>query len=172
MRDELFRRRQRMLRLLAIGNSLKVVVETISKEYNVPKKTVYSDYYNMQKWAHILQQDKQLCSLVRERLDLLNRELLGMMLEIESVGEKKASVKERFLKVNAAVAVLKVVQEQIKLGQNLGLIEKKPEVIQSAVSLSMPFEASPEIKAAYTKFAEAQRADKDATTKAESDSGH
>jgi hypothetical protein len=161
-----------MLRLLAIGNSLKVVVETISKEYNVPKKTVYSDYYNMQKWAHILQQDKQLCSLVRERLDLLNRELLGMMLEIESIGEKKASVKERFLKVNTAVAILKVVQEQIKLGQNLGLIEKKPEVIQSAVSLSMPFEASPEIRAAYTKFAEAQRADKDATTKAESDAGH
>ena len=161
-----------MLRLLAIGNSLKVVVETISKEYNVPKKTVYSDYYNMQKWAHILQQDKQLCSLVRERLDLLNRELLGMMLEIESIGEKKASVKERFLKVNAAVAVLKVVQEQIKLGQNLGLIERKPEVIQSAVSLAMPFEASPEIKAAYAKFAEAQRSDKDATTKAESDAGH
>ena len=42
--DELFRRRQRMLRLLAIGNGLKVVVETISKEFNVPKKTIYSDH--------------------------------------------------------------------------------------------------------------------------------
>jgi hypothetical protein len=30
----------------------------------------------------------------------------------------------------------------------------------------MPFEASPEIKAAYAKFAEAQKAEKDATTKA------
>ena len=69
--------------------------------------------------------------------------------------------------MNAAIAALKVVQEQIKLGQNLGLIERKPEVIQSAVSLVMPFEASPEIKAAYTRFAE-----KDATGKAEYDAGH
>jgi|GEM_PF-2003255 len=161
-----------MLRLLAIGNSLKVVVDTICKEFGVSKQTVYSDYYRMADWVHVLQQDKALSSLVRERLDLLNRELLGLMLEIESVGEKKASIKERFLKVNAAIAALKVVQEQIKLGQNLGLIERKPEVIQSAVSLAMPFEASPEIRDAYAKFAEAQRAEKDAATKAESDAGH
>jgi len=36
-----------MLRLLAIGNSLKVVVETLNKEFDVPKKTIYAEYYKM-----------------------------------------------------------------------------------------------------------------------------
>lgn len=156
LKDELFRRRQRMLRLLAIGNGLKVVVETISKEFDIPKKTVYSDYYNMADWAHVLQQDKQLSSLVRERLDLLNRELLSLMLEIDATGDKKASVKERFLKVNAAIAALKVIQEQIKLGQNLGLIERKPEEVITYGSIGMPFACDPEIKKALVAETERQ----------------
>ena len=154
--DAFFRRRQRMVRLFAIGNGLKVVVETISKEFDIPKKTVYSDHSRMNEWVHDLQQDKQLSSLVRERLDLLNRELLGLMLEIDSVGEKKASVKERFLKVNAAIAALKVVQEQIKLGQNLGLIERKPEEVITYGSIGMPFACDPEIKKALVAETERQ----------------
>lgn len=154
--DVLFRRRQRMLRLLAVGNSLKVVVETISSEFNVPKKTVYSDHSRMNEWVHDLQQDKQLSSLVRERLDLLNRELLSLMLEIDATGEKKASIKERFLKVNAAIAALKVVQEQIKLGQNLGLIERKPEEVITYGSIGMPFACDPEIKKALVAESERQ----------------
>ena len=124
----------------------------------------------MNEWVHVLQQDKQLCSLVRERLDLLNRELLGMMLEIESVGEKKASVKERFLKVNAAIAALKVVQEQIKLGQNLGLIERKPEEVITYGSIRCPLPrchlrgvALRLPRLSLRKFAKLEEADEDAT---------
>ncbi len=174
----MLKRRQRMLRLLAIGNGLKVVVETISSEFNVPKKTVYSDYYNMADWVRVLQQDKQLSALVRERLDLLNREMFGLMLEIDAIGEKKASIKERYLKVNAAIAALKVVQEQIKLGQNLGLIEQRPlEILQNQIV--MPFAVNPDVRRAWEAEAARQAAEKakqdkarDADGKISDDSGH
>ena len=97
--------------------------------------------------------------------------LLG--LNSSSDGKKRQlSLKEQFVKIGVINAILKVTMVQIRLGQELGLIERKSEVIQSAISLVMPFESSPEIKVAYAKFAEAQRAEKDATTKAESDAGH
>jgi hypothetical protein len=47
VKDKLFRRRQRMIRLLGIGGGLKVVVKTISEEFGIPVKTAYSDYHNM-----------------------------------------------------------------------------------------------------------------------------
>ncbi|MCW3998949.1 MAG: hypothetical protein NWE93_01760 [Candidatus Bathyarchaeota archaeon] len=99
----------------------------------------------------------------------MNREAMGLL--TESDDKKPLSVKDKFVKIGALNTALKITVEQIKVGQELGLIERKPEIIQSAVSLAMPFEASPEIKAAYAKFAEAQRAEKDAA-KAESDAGH
>lgn len=148
MKDELFKRRQRMLRLLAVGTSPKVVVEILNKEFDVPKKTIYADYYKINDWAHIMQQDDQLSSILREHLDLLSRELLGVMLESGPFGDKKSCVKERVLKVNAANAALKVVQEQIKLGQNLGLIERKPEEALIYGAVGMPFACDPEIKKA------------------------
>jgi hypothetical protein len=159
-----------MLRLLAVGNGLKVVVDTISKEFGVPKSTVYTDHSRMADWVPVLHQNKQLVSLVRERLDLLNRELLGLMLEIEATGIKKASVKERFLKVNAAIAALKVVQEQIRLGQNLGLIERKPEVVISQnLSLNTPCEADPVLRQALEFEVEKQKAEKAAYEKAKAE---
>ncbi len=153
-----------MLRLLALGNGLKVVVKTVSKEFGVPEKTVYSDHDRMAFWVHVLHQDKQLGSLVRERLDLLNREMLVLMLEIESSDGKKPSVKERFLKVNAALAALKVVQEQIKLGQNLGLIKQAPITVQNS-SITTPFEADPLLRQALLKSIAEQKAEKEAQDK-------
>lgn len=170
MEPELFKRRQRMLRLLAVGNSLSVIVQTLSAEFHVSEWVIYKDHKRMKTWVHAFEQDGVLSSILRARLDFLNREAMGLLTDNDD--KKPLSVKDKFVKIGALNTALKITVEQIKVGQELGLIERKPEVIQSAVSLAMPFEALPEIKDAYAKFAEAQRAEKDATTKAESDAGH
>ena len=169
MREALFRRRQRMVRLIAMGNGLSAVVSALSSEFKCSTKAIYKDYEKMATWAHAIEQDKQLTTILRARLDFLNREAMGLL--TEGTDNKPLSVKDKFVKIGALNTSLKITVEQIKLAQELGLVERKPEVIQSAVSLAMPFEASPEIKDAYAKFAEAQRAEKDATGKAESNAG-
>jgi hypothetical protein len=170
LREALFRRRQRMVRLIAMGNGLSAVIQALSSEFKCSAKAIYKDYEKMDTWAHAIEQDKQLTTILRARLDFLNREAMALLTED---GDKKPlSVKDKFVKIGALNTSLKITVEQIKLAQELGLVERKPEVIQSAVSLAMPFEASPEIRAAYVKFAEEQRAEKDATTKAEPDAGH
>lgn len=175
MKPELRKRRSRMVNLIAMGNGLDAIVDVLSGEFGVSRKTIYSDYERMDTWVHDLQADAQLCAKLKQRLEFLNRVAIDMLLELNSSvdGKKRQlTVKEQFVKIGVINAILKVTVEQIKLGQELGLIERKPTVIQSAVSLSMPFEASPEIKAAYAKFAEEQRVEKDAAAKAESDAGH
>jgi NADPH-dependent glutamate synthase beta subunit-like oxidoreductase len=170
MDSELFKRRQRMLRLLSVGNSLNAVVQTLSAEFHVSEWVIYKDHKRMKTWVHNFEQDEALSSILRARLDYLNREAMGLLTEGDS--NKPLTAKDRFVKIGALNTALRITVEQIRLAQELGLVERKPEVIQSAISLNMPFEASPEIKAAYAKFAEAQRAEKDAATKAESDAGH
>jgi hypothetical protein len=169
MNSELFKRRQRMLRLLAVGNSLSAIVQTLSAEFHVSEWVIYKDHKRMKTWVHAFEQDEALASILRARLDFLNREAMGLL--TESDDKKPLSAKDKFVKIGALNTALKITVEQIKVGQELGLIEKKPEVIQSAVSLSMPFEASPEIKTAYAKFAEEQRAEKDAATETKPDAG-
>jgi hypothetical protein len=159
-----------MVRLIAMGNSLSAVVQALSSEFKCSARAIYKDYKQMNSWAHAIEQDKQLTTILRARLDFLNREAMGLL--TEGGDSKSLGVKDKFVKIGALNTALKITVEQIKLAQELGLVERKPEVIQSAVSLSMPFEASPEIKSAYTKFAQAQRAEKDATAKAEPNAGH
>jgi hypothetical protein len=163
VRVDLIRRRRRMLTLLGLGNSLQAVVSVLAKEFNCKEVTLYADYERISTWAPAVEQDEALTAMVKARLDYLNREAVDIMQNIDS---KASTVKEKFIKLGAINAVLKITVEQIKLGQELGLIERKPEVIQSAVSLSMPFEAAPEIKAAYAKLAEEQRAEKEDAVKA------
>jgi len=164
-----------MVNLIAMGNGLDAIVDALSQEFKVSKVAIYADYERMETWVHDLQADEQLCAKLKQRLEFLNRTAIDMLLDLNSSrdGKKRQlAVNEQFVKIGIINAILKVTVEQIKLGQELGLVERKPEVIQSTVSLSMPFEASPEIKAAYTKLAEAQKAEKDATTKAEPDTRH
>ncbi len=168
MRDDLFRRGRHMLTLLGLGNSLQSVVVALAQEFNCKEFTLYADYERIATWAPVVEQDKALTAMIKARLDYLNREAFEIMQSIENKG---STVKEKFIKLGAINAVLKITVEQIKLGQELGLLERKPEVFQSAVSLSMPFMASPEIKASYDKLAEMQRAEKEAAGKMESDSG-
>jgi hypothetical protein len=163
VRVDLIRRRRRMLTLLGLGNSLQAVVTALAKEFNCKEVTLYADYERISTWAPAVEQDEALTAMVKARLDYLNREAVDIMQNIDS---KASTVKEKFIKLGAINSVLKITVEQIKLGQELGLIERKPEVFQSAVSISMPFEAAPEIKAAYAKLAEEQRAEKEAARKA------
>jgi predicted DNA-binding protein YlxM (UPF0122 family) len=170
LKPELRKRRSRMVNLIAMGNGLDAIVDALSDEFKVSKVAIYADYERMEMWVHDLQADEQLCAKLKQRLEFLNRTAIDMLLDLNSSkdGKKRQlTVNEQFVKIGTINAILKVTVEQIKLGQELGLIERKPEVIQSAVSLSLPFESSPEIRAAYVKFAEAQRAEKDAATKAE-----
>jgi len=162
VRVDLIRRRRRMLTLLGLGNSLQAVVSALAKEFNCKEVTLYADYERISTWAPVVEQDEALTAMVKARLDYLNREAMDIMQNIENKG---STVKEKFIKLGAINSVLKITVEQIKLGQALGLIERKPEVIQSAVSISMPFMASPEIKAAYDKLAEEQRIEKEALKK-------
>jgi hypothetical protein len=94
--------------------------------------------------------------MVKARLDYLNREALEIM---QSIQNKGSTVKEKLIKLGAINAVLKITAEQIKLGLELGLIERKTEVFQWA-PMTMPFMMIPEIKADYERKAEEQRAEK------------
>ncbi len=126
MKADLFKRRQRMVRLIAVGNSLSAVVQTLASEFKCSERAIYKDYEQMDTWAHSIEQDKQLTTILRARLDYLNREAMGLL----SDGEKKPqTVKDKFVKIGALNTALKITVEQIKLGQELGLVERKPEVV-------------------------------------------
>jgi hypothetical protein len=154
-----------MLTLLGLGNGLQAVVTALAREFNCKEVTLYADYERISTWAPVVEQDEALTAMIKARLNYLNREAIEIMQNIENKG---STDKQKFIKLGAINSVLKITVEQIKLGQELGLIERKPEVFQSAVSISMPFMASPEIKASYDKLAELQRAEKEATGKAKS----
>lgn len=166
MDRELFKRRLRMVRLLASGNSLHVVVETLSREFNCAAKVLYTDYERMGSWAPVVEQDKQLAAIIRGRLDLLCREAMDLMM---AGGENsQLSVKEKLAKVGAINAVLKITMEQARLAQELGIIECKPLEVQETVvsGAATPFEADPILRQAIINSIEQQRAEKQAAQEA------
>ena len=145
MNANLVRRRRRMLTLLGLGNSLQSVVLALAKEFNCKEATLYADYERIPTWAPIIEQDEILTAMVKARMDYLNREAMDMMHDIEN---RASTVNEKLIKLGAINSVLKMTVEQIKLGQALGLIERKPEIIQPPLRLSLPFMMNPDIKAA------------------------
>jgi hypothetical protein len=128
LNDALFRRRLKMLRMLAMGYSPSVVVETLCKENNCTPQTIYRDYANMHLWAHVVDQDKVLTSILRARLDHINSEVLA--LKMENTGTQ-LSTKDRFVKLDAVKSALNGMVEQIRLVQELGLVERKPLEVES-----------------------------------------
>ncbi len=91
--------------MLAMNTSLNVIVETLSKEFNVTPAAIYHDHANMHVWAHGVEQDKQLTSIFRARLELLNRE--AMALAMENKGGQ-LNTKDKFVKIGAINTTLKV----------------------------------------------------------------
>lgn len=153
----MFNRRRRMLTLLALGNSLKAIVDALSEEFHCSKQTIYRDYERMSTWIHAIQQDEKLSAMVYSRLEYLNREAIDLMQGIEN---KSATARDKFIKIGAMNTCLKITAEQIKLGQELGIIERKPvEVITNALS-SMPFVINPDVKRALDESAAEQREQK------------
>jgi hypothetical protein len=126
--EVLFRRRLRMLRMLAMGYSSSVVVETLCKENNCTPQTISHDYVNMNIWAHVVDQDKLLTSILRARLDHINSEVLA--LKMENAGAQLNS-KDGFVKLDALTLALKGMLEQLRLVQDLGLVERKPLEVES-----------------------------------------
>jgi hypothetical protein len=155
-----------MLRLLAMGYAKDVVFERVAQEFGCKVWVVAKDYQRMPTWIHSIEQNEQLCHILRERLDLFNREAFGLMLDWD---KKDLSVTEKFVKIAALNCALKITVEQIKLAQLLGLIECRAEVVENKVSLNMPFMAIPEIAAAYAQLAQVQAAEKAALDKAVSE---
>ena len=131
LKETLFRRRLRMARLLAMNTSLHVVVETLSKEFDVSPAAIYKDHANMHVWSHVIEQDKQLTAIFRARLGLLSREALGLAMEGKENNQKPLTVKDKFVKIGAINSALKVTDREISLAQELGLIERKPLEVES-----------------------------------------
>ncbi len=127
LKEVLFRRRLRMSRMLAMNNSLHVVVETLSKEFNVTPQAIYHDHANMHVWSHEIEQDKQLTAILRARLGLLSREALSLAMETT----KNPNVRDKFVKIGAINSALKVTDREISLAQELGLVERKPLEVES-----------------------------------------
>ena len=126
LKDVLFRRRLRMSRMLAMNNSLHVVVETLSKEFDVTPQAIYHDHANMHVWSHEIEQDKQLTAILRARLGLLSREALSLAMDTSG-----KNVKDKFVKIGAINSALKVTDREISLAQELGLVERKPLEVES-----------------------------------------
>jgi hypothetical protein len=144
VRVDLIRRRRRMLTLLGLGNSLQAVVSALAKEFNRKEVTIYADYERISTWAPVVEQDEVLTALIKARLDYLNREALEMMQNIENKG---STVKEKLIKLGAINSVLKITVEQIKLGQELGLIERSQMLSNpqsaSLCRLRLPLKSKP-----------------------------
>jgi predicted nucleic acid-binding protein len=156
LKDVLFRRRLRMARLLAMNTSLNVVVETLSKEFNVTTKAIYKDHVNMDVWSHAIEQDKQLTAILRARLGLLSREALTLAME----NKGQLTVKDKFVKIGAINTALKVTDREIQYAQELGLIERKPLEINEKLSVVTPFEADPMLREALLDSIVKQKAEK------------
>jgi len=143
--------------MLAMNTSLNVVVETLSKEFNVTPQTIYLDHANMHVWAHVVEQDKQLTIIFRARLGLLSREALAMAMENKG-GQLNA--KDKFVKIGAINTALKVTDREISLAQELGLVERKPLELDQKLSVATPFEADPMLREALLASAAKQKVEK------------
>ena len=122
-------RRLMMLRILAMGYSPSVAIETLCKENDCTPQMIYHDYANMHVWAHVVEQDKLLISILRARLDLINSEVLALKMENTGL---QLSTKDRFVKLDAVKSALKIMVEQLRLVQELVLVERKPLEVESA----------------------------------------
>ncbi len=119
----------------------------------------------METWAGSLKQDRAIAEKLESRLEFLAGQ--ANMLVIPGKPEKEITTRDKFVMIGALHAALNITAEQKKFAQELGWIERKPERIEGLIQLQMPFEASPEIKAAYLKSFEQQKAEKDAASKAQ-----
>jgi hypothetical protein len=58
------------------------------------------------------------------------------------------------------VDALSILKEKVKLGLRLGYIDSQPREVNQTLSVRLPFEADSEIREAYRRSAEQQRAEK------------
>ena len=158
LNESLFRRRLKMLVMLARGYSLNVVVETLSKENNCQPEAIYHDRANMHVWAHVVEQDKASNNILRTHLDHTNSETSGLMKENNWV--EQLNIKDKSLKIGAMKADLKVIVEQIRLAQELVSVKRKNTEINENLSVVTPFEADPMLRKALLESIVEQKTEK------------
>jgi hypothetical protein len=130
LNEVIFRRRLRMLRLLARGSSPSVVVETLSKEYNCSAAAVCRDYARLNVWAYAVGEDME------------SNSVLGDILDGDDGG------------------ALKFIVEQIGLVQELGLLGAMSLKIKEKFPVVTPFEADPVLREALFDSIIKQKAEK------------
>jgi hypothetical protein len=168
LNEDVFKRRLKLIKMLALENKLPYVVDVLSKEYGCSKRMIYKDSETMVKWARSIEQNEQAATIIRGQLDLLNREALDLMLSWPD--KDKLSIKEKFVKIGAINCSLKIVDRKIKLHQDLGHIKQAPITVQN-LAITTPFEADPVLRQAILASMEKQKAERDAAKPANAD-GH
>ena len=147
-----------MLHLLALyGNKKAAVITTVSEEFNCSKKSVHRDLKNILQWYPKYIINDALYPIIQTQLEILKRQIWEL---IAQDNDKNPTVK-----IDAINTSLKITQEQTKLGETLGAITRKPVEVTQTRTVTLPFEALPEIKEAYAKLAAQAKAEKDAKTK-------
>ncbi len=163
MRDELFNRRKYMLTLLAARNKPSYVFKAVAEKFKCEVEAVRHDYYHMDEWLHVVEQEDQATAIAIEGLDIAVRTATELLLGIEpSRPGAQLTLKQSFLKIQALHVYIKANVEDFKFKQSIGQITRKPEeIISHDYSIGMPFACDPEIKKALLENAEEQRKQKE-----------
>jgi len=148
----LLERRTKMLRLSLTGVPLRLVIDSLSKEYDVKEKLLYNDWERRNIW-------------IPQVVQLNDPTLLHKLLEGAKAVLPKAWLlledsENEFVKLGALKLIKDTNLEVLEILQSIGAIEKKPSEL-NVLSVGLGFEADPELKKILLEEAERQRKERD-----------
>jgi hypothetical protein len=152
MRIKLYSRRRRTVFLLASGNSLPSVVASVSDDFKCSEGAIYKDISNIDRWGRDFIEIEYNLSVTAGKLSLLYRDAIDSVF----------SSKDEKSKHQARADALAILNVQINFGDQLGAVDGQPQEVSQTTSVRLPFEANPDIMAAYRSSVEKQRAEKEA----------
>jgi hypothetical protein len=155
MKEQVEKRRCRLLFLLTLDNSVSAAIMAVSKEFGYDPEVIQRDYRNMDHWIDKVQHTQEKTHLLYTKLDFLSRQSTDVLLDCTKPKEKMEAIKSS----------LKITEAQIKLYEKRGYLKTKTHEVNQAPDLPLAFDSNPEIMAAYQKFASIQKADKETENK-------
>ncbi len=144
-----------MLFLLGAGNSVASVVASVSSDFKRSKSTIYRDLRNMDIWGEEFFEIEFNPLVSAGKLSILFRDTMDVALSSKHEKDKH----------QARAAALAIVKVQIDLGNRFGARGRQAQEVSQTTSVRLPFEANPDIMAAYRSSAEKQKAEKEAQAK-------
>ncbi len=169
MKQRIYERRKRTLHLLSICDSKTAAVQIVAREFNCPESTIWSEIRNMKNWSGALKYEEALAERIAARMEFLNTE--ANMLILDDKPKAQLTPQDKFAKIGALNTSLRITVEEKRFGQELGWIERKPEQFDIKQSIELPFWSLPEITQSFAKELNAQKAERDARTKAAAETG-